>query len=400
VTAEFDVRPVEGDDFEQYFDVRSQSFGVSRTDHDSWVELIEATPEVVSFGAYRGSRLLGALRVIPAGQFVQGRSVPMGGIAGVVVRPEARSIGVARTLLGEAITWMRDSGIAVSSLHPASTRAYRSAGWEIAGRAGWLRTPTRSFGSVRGDAAGALEPLDPTGTPEVRACYDAYAPSVPGAVDRSHPFWVLHERGGREDGAFLYGIRTEDVLTGYIAYTQTSDPNSWHYDLRIDDLVAHDRASAVALLRFVGGHSMQVREVQLPIGALPAISLLLDEQDASVHLENHWMHRIVDVPGAVAARGFPVGVAGRVTVLVTDPLTPGAGSAWRISVEEGVGSATPADDARVEVTLDIGALSALAIGGTTTGLLRNAGRLAGDDGAVACLGGLFQTPTPVITDDF
>ena len=35
VSEAFDVRPVEGDDFEQYFDVRSQSFGVSRADHDA-----------------------------------------------------------------------------------------------------------------------------------------------------------------------------------------------------------------------------------------------------------------------------------------------------------------------------------------------------------------------------
>jgi len=400
MSAEFDVRPVEGDDFEQYFDVRSQSFGVSRSDHDSWMELIEATPEVVSFGAYRASRLLGALRVIPAGQFVHGRSVPMGGIAAVVVRPEARGIGVARALLDQAITWMRDSGIVVSSLHPASTRAYRSAGWEIAGRAGWLRTPTRSFGSIRGDAAGTLEPLDPTGSAEVRACYAAYAPGVPAAVDRSEPFWVLHERGGREDGAFLYGIRTDGVLTGYVAYTQTSEPRSWTYDLRIDDVVAHDRASAITLWRFIGGHSMQVEEVQVPLHALPEVSLLLDEQDASIHLENHWMHRIVDVPGAVAARGFPVGVAGSVTVLVTDPLMPGTATGWRISVDDGAGTAAPADEGGIEVALDIGALSSLAIGGSTTASLHNAGRLTGDDDAVARLGGLFQTPTPVITDEF
>jgi predicted acetyltransferase len=400
VTQVFEIRPVEGDDFEQYFDVRSQSFGVPRSDHDDWMQLVAATPQVVTFGAYRDERLLGALRVIPAGQFVHGRSVPMGGIAGVVVRPEARGMGVARALLGEAITWMRDSGIAVSSLHPASTRAYRSAGWEIAGRAGWLRTPTRSFGSIRGDAAGTPEPLDPAGSPEVRACFAAHAPSVPAAIDRSEPFWALHERTGREDGAFLYGVRTAGALTGYVAYTQTSDPHSWHYDIRIDDVVAHDRASAIALWRFIGGHSMQVEAVQLPIGALAGLSLLLDEQDASTHLENHWMHRIVDVPGAMSVRGYPVGTTGGVVVLVTDPLAPGAATAWRLSVEEGVGAATAADDGAAEVTLDIGALSALAIGGTTTGLLRNGGRIAGDDDAIARLGALLQAPTPLITDEF
>ncbi len=352
----FDVRPVEGDDFEQYFDVRSQSFGLPRSGRDEWLELVAATPEIVSFGAYRSGNLLGALRVIPAGQFVHGRSVPMGGIASVVVRPETRGTGVARTLLGEAITWMRDSGIAVSSLHPASTRVYRSAGWELAGRAGWLRVPTRSFESIRGDAIGTPEPLDPTGSPEVRACYAACAPSVPAAVDRSEPFWTLHERGGREEGAFLYGVRTDGVLTGYVAYTQTSEPRSWTYDLRIDDVAARDRPSAVALWRFIGGHSMQVEQVQLPIGALASLSLLLDEQDSVTHLENHWMHRVVDVPGAMGARGFPPGVAGTIVVARDRPGHARAGHAWRISVDGGNGSAVPAEDGTVEVTLDIGAL--------------------------------------------
>ena len=69
-------------------------------------------------------------------------------------------------------------------------------------------------------------------------------------------------------------------------------------------------------------------------------------------------------------------------------------------MDGGNGSAVPAEDGTVEVTLDIGALSALAVGGTTTGLLRNAGRVSGEDEAVARLGGLLQAPTPFITDEF
>ena len=41
----------------------------------------------------------------------------------------------------------------------------------------------------------------------------------------------------------------------------------------------------------------------------------------------------------------------------------------------------------------------LALTAAVTSILE-AVRRRGDDGAVACLGGLFQTPTPVITDDF
>ena len=295
---------------------------------------------------------------------------------------------------------MRDAGIAVSSLHPASTRAYRSAGWELAGRAGWATLPTRSLSGIRGEAPGAVEALDPTGGPEVHACYSAWARDLPGAVDRSPAFWWLHEHGGREDGAYLYGVRTDGVLTGYVAYTQTPDARSWGYDLRVDDFAATDRASAVALWRFLGVHSMQVERVRLPIPVLMALQLLLDEQDSVTDLENHWMHRVVDVPGAIAARGYPVGTSGAVSVGVRDPLAPATTKVWRISVADGVGTAAPVDTDAAEVTLDIGAFSALSIGSATVGLLRHAGRIEGPRDASARLGGLLSTPAPIITDDF
>src|SRR5205814_790111 len=110
----FDIRGIEIDDLDQYFDVRSQSFGVAATERDEWKQFMATAPDIAGFGAFRGGRLLGALGVIPGGQFVLGRSVPMGGIAAVVVRPEARAAGVARALLGTAIGWMRDADIAVS----------------------------------------------------------------------------------------------------------------------------------------------------------------------------------------------------------------------------------------------------------------------------------------------
>jgi predicted acetyltransferase len=371
---------------------------VPRTDHDSWVELVEATPEVVSFGAYRGSRLLGALRVIPAGQFVHGRSVPMGGIAGVVVRPEARGGGVARTLLGEALGWMRATGIHVSSLHPASTRAYRSAGWELAGRAGWATISTRSLSAIRGDAAGPVVPLDATDRAARRACWERFGASVHGAVDRSSSFWWLHEHGDTQDGAFAYGVRTGSELSGYVAYTQTPDARSWGYTLRVDDIAAVDRATAVALWRFIGGHSMQVERTTLHLAALPALLLLLDEQDAVLDLENRWMHRIVDVPGAFATRGFPVGIETSVDVCVTDPVGPER--TWTLAVADGRGTATATTGGPAVVRLDVGALSALSIGGASAGLLRTAGRVDGPDDDIARLASILAAPAPTITDDF
>ena len=398
MNASFDVRPIEIDDLDQYFDVRAQSFGVADTERDDWKEFVAGAPDIAGFGAFRSGRLLGGLRVIPGGQFVLGHSVPMGGIAGVVVRPEARGAGVARTLLVAALDWMRASGIAVSSLHPASTRAYRSVGWELAGRAGWATISTRDLAAIRGDVGGAVEPLGASDAAARRACWAEYAASVHGAVDRSPSFWRLHDHGDRQDGAFVYGVRSGDGLSGYVAYTQTPDARSWGYTLRVDDFAAHDRATAVALWRFVGGHSMQVERTTLHLAARPGLVFLLDEQDPIVELENGWMHRIVDLPGAIAARRFPEGLAETVDVCVTDPV--GGARTWTISVAGGAGTAVTVAAGAHVVRLDIGALSALAIGGTTVGLLQTGGRIEGPDDARARVASILAAPTPIMTDEF
>jgi predicted acetyltransferase len=52
------------------------------------------------------------------------------------------------------------------------------------------------------------------------------------------------------------------------------------------------------------------------------------------------------------------------------------------------------------VRCDVGALSALLVGGASVGELVTAGRLGGEAGDLARLGALAAAPTPWITDDF
>jgi predicted acetyltransferase len=399
MTGGVDLRPLGRDDLEQYFDVRSQAFGVPADQRREWIDRMAGAPELGAVGAFAGSRLLGALRVLPGGQFVGGRSVPMGGIAAVVVRPEARGAGIARSLLSAAVVSMRERGIALSSLHPASTRVYRSAGWEIAGRAGFFTIPTRSLAAIRGDAAGGLEPLGASDHAAVHECFRTFAGALHGAVDRSPSFWWLHEAREDGEGTYRYGVRSGGRLTGYVVYTQRpSDP--WGYSIRVDDLAATDRASAVAIWRFLGGHSMQVPEVTAHLAALPGLLLLLDEQDAVLAVENGWMHRIVDLPAALAARSAPTGLHAEVVVAVDDPLPDASGGVWRLTAVGGAVHAERAAEHPDAVRVDVGALSALAIGGTNAAALATAGRLAGAPEAIDALAAIVAAPAPVMTDDF
>lgn len=393
-----EVRLLSADDLDEYFDVRVQAFGMAggETERAIWRVFIDAGAGPI-FGAYDG-RLLGALRVLPAGQHLAGRRVGMGGIAGVVVRPEARGRGVARALLTEALEWMRHEGVAVSSLHPASTRVYRSGGWEIAGEAGHVAIPTRSLAAIRAGDDGAVERLGPGDRAELESVYAAWAPSVHGTLDRTGGFWGMHAAWSAMDGTFTYGVRHDGVLTGYVTYEQLPR-EGWGYALRVEDVVAPDSATAAALWRFLGAHAMQVERIEVPIVALAELLLLLDEQDDVPVRANRWMHRVVDLPRFMAERGFGPGDHA-VVVRLADPWAGGVGGTWALTSRDGVGAATPTGGDGSLVSTDVGAFSALTIGGFTVGDLVAGGRLTGPSEARAALAAMFATPAPRISDDF
>lgn len=391
------VRTLGADDLDAYFDVRAQSFGVDGTDRELWKAWMLADTGAAMLGAFAADELVGALRVLVAGQYLLGRSVPTGAIAAVVVRPEMRGRRVAATLLDAALDWMDERGIVHSVLHPASTRVYRSMGWEIAGPAGFARVPTGNLASIRGEAAGEVVRLPPTARAQRRACYDAVAPTVHGAIDRSESFWIMRDAGLEDDGAFLYGVQGPHGLSGYVAYRQ-HPRREWGYALTVDEIVATDAPSALALWHFLGGHAMQVEHVVVPIAVLPGLLMLLDEQWVEPVGVNRWMARVVDLRGFMASRGFPSGLSGEASVQLTDPWSHGLTGGWQLTVRDGVGQALGVD--RGAVRLDVGALSALAMGRVTAAELRAVGRLDGDADDVAALGSLFVAPGPVITDDF
>ena len=332
-TPAFDVRPIEDDDLDQYFDVRAQSFGVARhANAPSGRRSSRARPSVAGFGAFRSGRLLGALRVIPGGQFVGGRSVPMGGIAAVVVRPEARGTGRRAHAPGRGAGLdARRRASRVSSLHPASTRGVpqRRMGARRAAPGG---PPSRPRDLAR-DPGGRERAGRAARRVRRRRAARRVARRTPrrvhGAVDRSHVLLVA-ARARRRPGRRVpvrrprrrrvVGLRRlhPDARRGGRGATRCGSTTSRRSTARPPS----------RSWRFLGGHSMQVERMTLHLAALPALLYLLDEQDATLDLENRWMHRIVDVPGGdrrpqLPGRARPRAVDVRVDAIPSAPSRSG-----------------------------------------------------------------------------
>jgi predicted acetyltransferase len=70
--------------------------------------------------------------VLPLEVFVDGRPVPMGGIAAVATDPAYRRRGFAGELMRDVLRTMRERRMHLSMLHPFAQAFYRAYGWELA----------------------------------------------------------------------------------------------------------------------------------------------------------------------------------------------------------------------------------------------------------------------------
>ena len=70
--------------------------------------------------------------VLPLEVFVDGRPVPMGGIAAVATDPAYRRRGFAGELMRDVLRTMREREMHLSLLHPFAQVFYRAYGWELA----------------------------------------------------------------------------------------------------------------------------------------------------------------------------------------------------------------------------------------------------------------------------
>ena len=190
--------------------------------------------------------------------------------------------------------------------------------------------------------------------------------------------------GGTIDGYVRYTLEWpfgEDVALGLSPSASPTRPDVWH-----------------ALWDLVGTSSSIAPETEV-VGPLEHTLLfsLPEQEHVTFVREWRWMARIVDLPGAIAARGYPVGLRGSVDLRVHDPQCDWNDGRFRVVVEDG--------DARLErggngdIEIAIGPLSALYTGYATTAMLTTAGLLrTSERGAARVLDAAFSGPAPWMPD--
>jgi predicted acetyltransferase len=322
----------------------------------------------------------------------------MGGFSPVVTAAEHRGHGYGSMVTAAQFPAMRERGEVISGLYPAQTQLYRGNGFEVAGVAAYRTLPTRSLHHLRPSGgvqvrAGTAEDL-----PAIKDCYRRFAATQHGWLDRPDVWWdniLPADKIGREQ--FLYVVDGEaGALDGYVRYRHAkAEPHG--YTIQVAELCASEPDVALAFWRMIGTSSTQAEKVRAFGAAEHPLLLLLPDQDLTTTDEIRWMLRVVDAPGAIAARGFPPAVRATVELDLADRQCDWNAGRWRLTVEGGEGRLERGGDGAVQLSMN--AFSTLYSGYASATTLRQTGLLAGGDArSDSDLTAAFSGPTPTIAD--
>lgn len=355
--------------------------------------LEEVGPGVVRVVSARGG-IGGGLLEVPMGQWFGGRRVPLLGIAGVVIAPEARGGGVALGLMRSTLRAARERGFCLSVLYPSTYALYRKAGYELAGSHCRFSLSLRQLPRVARPLA--VDNLGEGASADVEALYTEVARHRTGYLDRGPYVWARVRNPEREP-ARGFAVMGPRGLDGY-AYVKAASPQRVPFELIVSDWVARSPDAFQTLLGFLADHSTTAERARFYGGPADARLLGLPERVVNVAVEEYWMLRVVDVRGALLARGYPA-LDAAIDLEIEDPLLPENSACHGLRVEGGVARIEDRG-AQVSAQLSVSALAALYTGFLSPRELMVAGQLSADERGLAVLSSLFAGPAPGLADFF
>ncbi|MFC4372790.1 GNAT family N-acetyltransferase [Nocardia halotolerans] len=322
-----------------------------------------------------------------------GARVPHAAVTHVGVLPTHTRRGVLTALLRRQLHDIAERGEVVATLRASEGAIYERFGYGVASsfaRLDLLRGRARLRDTV--PAAGPVRFVEPGQSWKLFAqIYADASVDWTGAIARPDYWWKLRERTATEP---LYTVAhgpagAEDGFARYHPVDTANWFTSRERTIVVDDLVATTPQAYLGLIRHLLTVDLvdKVRFAFAPVDA-PLRHLFTDERAVEVAevCDETWL-RVVDVPTALAQRTYRAAAA--VIVQVEDTILPANTGRYRITAQE----VTRVGDTP-DVTVDVAALGALYLGGSTWRQLALAGRVTEHRlGAVEAADELFATPT-------
>ncbi len=318
---------------------------------------------------FDGPTIVGGAGAVPFTLTIPGGPVPCAGVTVVGVLPSHRRRGLLRRMMELQLRDIRERGEPLAALWASEEGIYGRFGYGMAALSLLLdveQTAVRIRGDLPRDGSLRLVDLDEA----AKVCsklYDRVARVTTGFISRSPAWWevrTLRDDPERRRGAGPLNcalFEREGRPAGYALYRIAQDgsgPDDWKKIVKVMEVVAIDDRASRELWRFL-----------LEIDWIDRVSLLDTAVDDPLLLQvdrlnklgpklfdGLWL-RLVDVPGALAARRYATD--GRVTLEVTaDPTFPDNIATWTID-----GGTVRRSSRRPDVKLSVQALASAMLGG-------------------------------------
>ncbi|WP_029144614.1 GNAT family N-acetyltransferase [Microbacterium luticocti] len=369
----------------------------------------ERTPAQVDASAASGRhrRLIGVfdpdspLEDVPVGTFATwlteltvpgGRTVPMLAVSAVTVAPTHRGRGIARAMMEGELRHAARSGVPVAGLTASESTLYGRYGFAPAAWAATWRIEARRAGWVGPDAPGRVDFVSREVARHVLPLlHERIRPHRPGEIAVPDGVWdrLAGVNPAAENPGRIRAVQYTDVTgqaRGILLYTATENEDDYtKSSVHVVYLLAEDRDAYAALWRYV---------LELPlIGTVtarelavdePLLWMIADQRAAQITLADHHWIRLLDVPAALAARGYDT--PGALAVDIDDPLGL-TGGRWLLESAGGEGRVRPDDGPDAGdvplVRAGVAELSAVYLGGVCPAALAAAGRIEATDATAA-----------------
>lgn len=344
-----------------------------------------------------GDKLVGRFSIWELSQWFGGRKVPMGGVSGVAVDPGYRARGVGSRLVAAALPVMRGRGEVITTLYPMNHTFYRRHGWEVAGSYPEYEVDLRDLADLpRPSSPVVVRPAVEADLPAMRAVHDSLACSEPGNLSYGDLFAARRMLGypGIQEA---YVAEASGRIMGSITFShKDATGDREFFRLVVGHHVAADLDTELAFARLLAGHYPVARTLTFVAPQNRALTMQLGERGTRPHGQGWcWMTRLVDAPGAIAARGYDESVTAEVRLDLTDAGAEWNSGRWTLSVRDGKGTLEPATGTGEAVRMDVGQLAALYTGWASPAQLARRGLLtAATDVDITALTRIFQGAQP------
>ncbi|WNS42757.1 GNAT family N-acetyltransferase [Paenibacillus sp. MMS20-IR301] len=389
-----EIRQLHADEFEAGLSLSEYAFQYKVSGEDRVQAREKFKPEQM-WGIFEGGILGAELTLLPLQAYIQGKPVPMGGIAGVATWPENRRQGYVAKLLTHTLQTMNEAGQQLSFLHPFLIPFYRKFGWEVYCEYKKYNIPVAKFprkteiqGTVKRGGA-AIEIL--------QELYSGFAARYNGTLQRDEEWWKNRVLDEETHQCVFYSEQGEPQ--GYVLYKIVNK------ELVIDEFIFINEAARQGLWTFLANHDSMITGAQLKLVPLDDILPYL-LPDPRIPQENHpyFMARIVNAKAFVEQLSFniPGGVRQKL-IYIEDEYAPWNSGLWSWTADR-QGDTTftqvPGEKSSADLVCSIGTLTVLLMGYRRPVELARYGQISGAPDAVEWLEQLIPPAETALFDFF